>query len=301
MNYDSRGSLWHRWDLHFHTPSSFDYKNGGVTNEQIVDRLIKEGVRVIAVTDHHKMDVARIRQLQKLGGKQLTVLPAMELRDDHGSKPINYICIFPEDCDLDHVWTTLQGSLGLTATAIQQKGGDHKIYVPIEEGAKLTRNLGGVISIHAGAKSNSIEGIENKEQFQQRIKYDLTRQWVDIMEVGQLKDIDIHISKIFPATGIDRPLIVCSDSHNISEYSTKAPLWFRADPTSNGLLMVLREPRERVFVGMRPPELNRLEQNPTKYELGSKKWTPSPYDLRAGGVAWSGYRDRSKRWLRFFG
>ncbi len=25
--HDIRGSLWHRWDLHFHTPSSFDYED----------------------------------------------------------------------------------------------------------------------------------------------------------------------------------------------------------------------------------------------------------------------------------
>lgn len=265
MNHDPRGSQWHRWDLHFHTPSSFDYDDKSVTDKQIVERLVAEHVRVVAITDHHTIDVARVRALQQLGGASLTVLPGIELRDDHGGKPINYICIFPEGCDLDHVWTTFQGSLGLTTAAIRDKGGDQRIYVPIEQGAKEARRLGGVVSIHAGAKSNSIEGIENYEQFQQRIKYDITREWVDIMEVGQLKDIDVHLKTIFPAIGLDRPLIVCSDNHNIKKYSTKAPLWFRADPTFRGLLMVLREARDRVFNGIRPPEIIRVEQNPTKY------------------------------------
>lgn len=265
MIHDPRGSQWHRWDLHFHTPSSFDYDDKSVTDKQIVDRLVAEQVRVVAITDHHTIDVTRIRSLQELAGSQLTVLPGIELRDDHGGKPINYICIFPEDCDLDHVWTTFQGSLGLTTTAIRDKGGDQKIYVPIEQGAKEARQLGGVVSIHAGAKSNSIEEIKNYEQFQQRIKYDITQQWVEIMEVGQLKDIDVHLKTIFPTTGLERPLIVCSDNHNINKYLTKAPLWFRADPTFRGLLMVLREPRDRVFNGGRPPEVVRVEQNPTKY------------------------------------
>ena len=208
MIQDPRGSLWHRWDLHFHTPSSFDYSDKSVTNHQIVDHLVAEGVRVVAVTDHHTIDIARIRELQLLGDERLTVLPGIELRGDHGSKPINYICIFPEDCDLNHIWTTLQGSLGLTTKAIHDKGGDQKIYVPIEQGAEETRKLGGVVSIHAGAKSNSIEEIKNTEQFQQRIKYDITRQWVDLMEVGQLKDIEVHLKTIFPAIGLDKPLIV---------------------------------------------------------------------------------------------
>ena len=263
-----RGSLWNRWDLHFHTPASFDYEDKSIANDAIVKELMARNVRVVAVTDHHVIDVPRIRELQKLGGDKLTVLPGIELRSDQGGDPIHYICIFPEDCDLDHVWTTLQGSLGLTAAAIQKKGGDQKIYVPIEQGADEARKLGGVISIHAGGKSNSIEGISNKEQFQQRIKYDIAKQWVDLMEIGQIKDIDIHLTKIFPATGLEKPLIICSDNHHIGSYVVKSPLWFKADPTFRGLLMILREPRGRVFIGDKPPEQTRIEQNPTKYISG---------------------------------
>jgi len=116
--YSLLGSLWNRWDLHFHTPSSFDYEDKSISNQQIVDSLIQTGLRVIAITDHHTMDVGRIQELQILGAGKLTILPGIELRDEHGGEPIHYICLFPEDCDLVHVWTTLQGRLGLTTTAI---------------------------------------------------------------------------------------------------------------------------------------------------------------------------------------
>ncbi len=300
-----RGSLWNRWDLHFHTPSSFDYEDKSVTNQLIVNTLIEKGVRVVVVTDHHTIDSARIRELQQLGQEKLTVLPGIELRDDHGGTPIHYICIFPEDCDLDHVWTTLQGSLGLTVAAIREKGGDERIYVPIEKGAEETRKLGGVVSIHAGAKSNSIEGIQNREQFQQRIKFDITRNWVDLMEIGQLRDIDLHVNIIFPATGLDKPLIICSDNHKISEYTVKSPLWFRSDPTFRGLLMVLREPRGRVFIGERPFEEIRIEQNPTKYIRGisfqrkstapaAEKWFSGKIYFNPGLVAIVGNKGSGK-------
>ena len=305
MKNDIRGSLGHRWDLHFHTPSSFDYDDKSVTDQKIASHLVNEGVRVVAITDHHTIDVARIRNLQRLGGGSLTVLPGIELRGDHGGKPINYICIFPEDCDLDHVWTTLQGRLGLTPKDISDKGGDAKVYVPIENGAKLTRELGGVVSIHAGAKSNSIEEIKNYEQFQQRIKYDITKQWVDLMEIGQLKDIDVHLNTIFPKTGLDRPLVICSDNHDIEQYSVKAPLWFRADPTFRGLLMVLREPHSRIFIGEKPPEVARVEQNRTKYVRGvefkrkatapaSEKWFGGSLLFNSGLVAIIGNKGSGK-------
>jgi len=263
--YDPRGSLWHKWDLHFHTPSSYDYENRGITNQQIVDGLLTHNVTVVAITDHHIMDVDRISGLQRLGAEKLTVLPGLELRSDQGGDPIHYICIFPEDCNLRHVWTTLQGKLGLTTEAVAAAGGDDRIYVPLENAAAAVFDLGGVISIHAGTKSNSIESIKNTEQFQQRIKFNITNRYVDLMEVGQVKDIDVHLHTIFPATGISKPLLVCSDNHDITRYEVKAPMWFRCDPRFRGLLMVLREPSDRVFIGETPPEVLRVDRNPTKY------------------------------------
>ena len=263
--YDPRGSMWNRWDLHFHTPSSYDYQCPILSNQDIVDVLVGNGVQVVGVTDHHKIDVQRIKELQALGSGKLTVLPGIELRDSHGGKPIHYICLFPEDCDLDHVWRTLEGTLGLTNHSVQQKGGDDVVYVTIETGAPLARSLGGVVSIHAGEKANSIENISNREQFQQRIKYDITKAHVDLMEIGQLKDIHAYHDKVFPQTGLDKPLIIGSDCHDASKYAVRSVTWVRADPTFRGLLMTLREPRDRVFIGDRPLQAERIEQNPTKY------------------------------------
>lgn len=262
---DPKGSLWRRWDLHFHTPTSFDYERGDVTDSQIVDSLVDAGIAAVAITDHHVIDIKRIRHLQELGKDKLTIFPGIEFRSDQGGDPIHYISIFPAECDLEHVWTTVQGALHITECDVQAKGGNEKIYVPIEDASKATRELGGIVSIHAGAKSNSIEGISNKEQFQQRIKYDITSKYVDVMEIGQLKDIDRHLNIIFPDTGLDKPLVLCSDNHDATKYTIKAPLWLRADPTFRGLLMVLKEPRDRVFIGDRPPDLIRVQQNPTKY------------------------------------
>lgn len=265
-NYSNVGSLWHQWDLHFHTPGSGDdYKNKGLTNKQLVNTLLAEGVRVVAITDHHTMDIDRIRALQDLGKDRLTVLPGIEFRSDQGGKPIHYISIFAEDCDIEHVWDTLKGRLGLTPKAIADKGGDDSIYIPIEKGAAVTRELGGIVTIHAGTKSNSIDSIKNKEQFQRRIKADLTSEWVDIMEIGQIKDIDAHHNIIFPAINLTHPLAICSDNHNITQYNRKTRYWLKADPTFRGLLMVLREPKDRVFIGETPPELRRARENSTKY------------------------------------
>ena len=54
------------------------------------------------------------------------------------------------------------------------------------KGAEVIHDLGGVISIHAGTKSNSIEEIANVEKYKEQIKYNITNKYVDLMEIGQL-------------------------------------------------------------------------------------------------------------------
>ena len=51
------GAEWGKWDLHFHTPSSYDYQNKSITNDDIIKKLSEENISVVAITDHHIIDV----------------------------------------------------------------------------------------------------------------------------------------------------------------------------------------------------------------------------------------------------
>lgn len=104
------GSTWRKWDLHLHTPSSYDYKDKSVTNQQIIEVLENNEIAVAAVTDHHIIDVDRIEELQRLGNsKNILILPGIEiLSDTRGDEPIHFIGIFPESCNLKYVWGQLQ-------------------------------------------------------------------------------------------------------------------------------------------------------------------------------------------------
>jgi exonuclease SbcC len=161
---DPRGSLWRKWDLHFHTPSSFDYQNKGITNVAIIDGLKKAGIGAVAITDHHFMDFARILELKELAGEDITIFPGIEFRSELGGKDsIHFIGIFPEDCDPEHVWLQIQVPLKLTRKDIEARGGDDAIYVKMEEAAAIVHKNNGLISVHAGKKSNSIEIIRNSD------------------------------------------------------------------------------------------------------------------------------------------
>ena len=37
-----KGAEWRKWDLHFHTPSSYDYKNKSIMNSDLLDALVEK-------------------------------------------------------------------------------------------------------------------------------------------------------------------------------------------------------------------------------------------------------------------
>ena len=89
-----RGSSWRKWDLHIHTPASYDWdKSCNASAKDIVDEAIKEKLSVIAITDHHIIKgIDNI--VEEANGKDLMVLPGVELRTDKGNKGIHIIGVF---------------------------------------------------------------------------------------------------------------------------------------------------------------------------------------------------------------
>jgi predicted metal-dependent phosphoesterase TrpH len=114
--------------LHFHTPSSFDYANKAVTNEEIVAALTNVGIAAVAITDHHFIDVERIARLRELSGTDLTVFPAIELRTELGGhQSVHMIGIFSEKADASELWTQLQVKLDIMPATVSQKT-DEKVW-----------------------------------------------------------------------------------------------------------------------------------------------------------------------------
>jgi ABC-type lipoprotein export system ATPase subunit len=301
--FDDRGSLWRRWDLHFHTPTSFDYENGAVTNEQIVAGLKNAGVSVVAITDHHVIDVPRIRALQQLAGDDLTILPGIEFRTELGGKEkVHLIGIFPEDSNLDDLWTKLSGKLEITPEDIKKKT-DQAIYVDFREAAALIRGLGGIVTTHAGGKSNSIENI-GRTPFKMALKTDLACECVDVYEVGKLADCKGYQEIVFPAIGKTLPLIMGSDNHDITHYQVKTACWIKGDPSFRTFQQLISDP-QRAFLGETPMETVRIDGNPTKYvseiafvkSAGSKleeDWFSGTVKLNPGLVAIIGNKGSGK-------
>lgn len=304
--HDPCGSVWRKWDLHFHSPASYDYKNKGLQAKDLVDSLIAAGVEVVAVTDHHTMDPDLIILMQGYGNGKLTVLPGIELRSQlGGSESVHYIGIFPETHDPRYLWTMLQGGLKIHPSYIESRGGDHGFYIEIETACPIIKDLGGIVTVHAGKKSNSIEGLSNGDLVKQTVKKELVDRYIHALEVGRPEDCDGYRDKVFPFIGKKLPLLLCSDNHDALHYNTKCPMWIKADPTFLSLLHVLQEPEGRDYLGQEPKSLVRSRNSPTKYlssiefartteEREEQKWFSGRIPLNHGLVAIIGNKGGGK-------
>lgn len=247
------GSTWRKWDLHFHTQSSYDYQDKRLSDQQIIDGLISHDVSVVAITDHHVIDVDRIKNLQKIGKDKVTVLPGIEfLSESRGNEPIHFIGIFPEDADLEHIWGQVSNVTDIKKIKGERKA-HNEVYCKLIETAKLIHELGGIVTIHSGSKSNGIENITNSVPHGVAQKEDIANT-IDIFEIGKPEDEENQFKKfIFPHLGYRKPIIICSDNHNINKYALKENCWIKAEPTFEGLKQIIYEP-DRVKIQQENPE-----------------------------------------------
>ncbi len=263
---DPRGSIWRKWDLHLHTPASPDYQDKSVSNEEIIETLLENQIAAVAITDHHFMDIERIEEFRKLSAERLTIFPGIEVRTDYtGKENIHLIGIYPETANINLIWTELQ-SLGLHPDQVMVKGHE-SVYVKFEQFCKMVHDRDGIVTIHAGSKSSSVENITNCLPHKIALKHDLLEQY-DVFEMGKIQDIQEYKEIVLPNIRKWPPMIMCSDNHNIRKYSVKEWCWIKADPTFSGLLQTLREPDDRVFVGDSPSVLQRVSEHPSKYIRG---------------------------------
>ena len=262
------GSQWRKWDLHIHTTAS----DGEATPQDVVRAAISSGISVVAVTDHHTVaSVDEVKRLAQETGGQLSVISGIEFRTELGKSSVHMIGLFPEECKGQPLTSAALHELvlcplGLSRTAIIAEGRKHlnstdedalfkagmfKVQVNFKDAANLVHKYGGLVSVHNGTKTNGIDdqmrhdgrGIKDVPLSESLgpLKEVLLTQFVDICEVKKADEAAFYL------TEFQRPSIVASDAHKISQIGTK-PVWIKADPTFKGLRQILFEPNERVKI-----------------------------------------------------
>lgn len=253
-----RGSEWNRWDLHVHTASSYEYKyKGADADDLLCAALTANGIKAVAITDHFTIDKQRIESL-RAKAPDIVFFPGVELRTDTGANNLHVILIFSEQSDL----ATLSGDFDAIMLRANAKAADsnERIYWSFEDIVKFAKSHDALLTIHAGHKTNGIDTeITSEVPVRDAIKDDIAKS-VNFFEIGQTRDISTYENLVFKSIA-KKPLIICSDCHDPKDYSPKEALWIKADPTFAGLKQCLHQPSERVYIGVIPPMLDRLQKD----------------------------------------
>lgn len=255
-----RGSEWRKWDLHIHTASSYDYEyNAADTDEKLCLSLKEKEITAVAITDHFCIDAERIKKLRGLA-PEITFFPGVELRTDKGSRSgnLHLILIFSETMDVDNLSNCF--NVMMLQDKAKSRDDNSGIFWNYSDIIEFAKKFSGLISIHAGNKSNGLEReITNSVPVNIAIKEDISMS-VDIFEVSRLQDIEDYNKHVFKDIQ-ERPVIICSDCHDPRNYNPKEYLWIKANPTFEGLKQCLLQPSERVYVGDVPHAKSREKQN----------------------------------------
>lgn len=253
-----RGSEWNRWDLHLHTASSYDYKYKANDADDLLCQTLRDNnIKAVAITDHFIIDKDRIESL-RAKAPEIVFFPGVELRTDKGSNNLHLILIFSEQSDLD----TLSSNFEVIMRREKAKASDSNetIYWDFNDIVDFAKKHNALISIHAGRKTNGLDKeITNSLPVNEAIKAEIADN-IHFFELGQKRDISDYETYVFK--DVDRkPLIMCSDCHHPNQYQPKESLWIKADLTFDGLKQCIFQPLERVFIGVIPPVLDRLQKN----------------------------------------
>lgn len=281
----NRGSEWRKWDLHFHSPASYDYGNKALTATQIIDELSKNEISVIAITDHHVIDIPLIKELKSIGmTKGITVLPGIEiLSDARGEEPIHYIGLFSQDSNIDYIWGQIENNTNIKKIKGEGKK-PNEVYCHLLDTMQLIRDLGGIVTIHAGKKTNGIENITHSLPHGIAQKEDIAKA-IHIFEMGKETDCEGYEKHVIPYLigKIEKhiPMIICSDNHNAGEYKAKQNLWIKADPSFEGLKQILFEPQQRVAIQKEKPDFkeDKLLIDSVQFVDATNQFNPAPIFL----------------------
>lgn len=267
-----RGSEWRKWDLHIHSNAS----DGHSSPSDIIEMAKEKGLSVIALTDHHT--AKNIDAVKELGRREgITVISGIEFRTEYGTQSVHMIGLFPDGYNGTELTQTalhdlILAKLGLSETAIIAKGresdpklnendafktGMFKVQVDFKKAATLIHSYGGIVTVHAGNKTNSIEemkhdgsgktNVDSLEDSLGPVKEELLNEYIDVCEVNKCSESKFYLNKF------GRPSIAASDAHNKEEIGRKYS-WIKANPSFDGLLQIKYEPDTRVRIQDENPD-----------------------------------------------
>lgn len=247
----SKGSSWHKWDLHAHTPYTYLNKAYQCSEEKFIQKLCDSKIDCIGLTNYFKFNEKEFELKEKIEKRGIKVFYNLEVRLDYQNKEdqcLDFHIIFSDKVtqqEIDNFLRNADANVGGTEKKLAdlEKDDFDKAVVNFDqlleclekESLKLRGKylLGFLSRGHGSSRSSSnYEKIVKKVHFlihssnkQENLKKD-REYWLEY----------------------NKPLIQSSDAHE-EEKIGKKYTWIKAEKTFEGLKQIIYEPETRVSIG----------------------------------------------------
>ncbi|MFP6041226.1 TrlF family AAA-like ATPase [Helicobacter pylori] len=252
----SKGSSWHKWDLHAHTPYTNLNKEYKCSEEEFIQKLCDSKIDCIGLTNYFKFNEKEFELKEKIEKRGIKVFYNLEVRLDYQNKEdqcLDFHIIFSDKVtqqEIDNFLRNADANVGGTEKKLAdlEKDDFDKAVVNFDqlleclekESLKLRGKylLGFLSRGHGSSRSSSnYEKIVKKVHFlihssnkQKNLKKD-REYWLEY----------------------NKPLIQSSDAHE-EEKIGKKYIWIKAEKTFEGLKQIIYELETRVSIGEEKPQ-----------------------------------------------
>ncbi len=252
----NKGSSWHKWDLHVHTPHTHLNKAYKCSEEDFIQKLCTSEIDCIGLTNYFKFDEEEFDLKEKIEERGIKVFYNLEVRLDYQNNKddcLDFHIIFSDEVSSDGIKKFLS-NMKANVCGIEKKLADlekddfKKAVVNFdqllecleEESLNLMGKylLGFLSRGHGTSRSSSnYEKIAKKSHFlihssskQENLKEN-RKSW--------LKE--------------NKPLLQSSDAHKEDSIGKKYT-WIKAEKTFEGLKQIIYEPETRVSIDEKKPQ-----------------------------------------------
>jgi hypothetical protein len=266
-----KGSIWRKWDLHIHTPNSHLNSKYKCTYKEIAEKIIKEEIEVIGITNYFIVEENEITELKKFLPNETLVLANFEFRTNDKNKSGEYInshVLF----NLDKVSITqILESLSriplnniaddntqyCTIENIKKYGADN-ITISFDDLRKQLEQDFSILNDFLMVGVNNGYGGFHPDNKPRNIQLAKKMDKCSNLIFGRASDRNFFLNLEGPRKDIfklPKPVFVCSDAHSLNTIGSEFT-WVKADKTFEGLRQTIFEPQERT----------RIQENNPKYD-----------------------------------
>ncbi len=252
----NKGSSWHKWDLHVHTPYTHLNKSYQCSEEDFIQKLCDSKIDCIGLTNYFKFNEKEFELKEKIEERGIKVFYNLEVRLDYKNNKnefLDFHIIFSDEILSDNIKeflsdmkATIDGNEKRLANL--EKDDFNKAVVNFdqllecleEESLKLRGKylLGFLSRGHGSSRSSS-----NYEKIVKKVHFLIHSS--DNQE-NLKKDREFWLK-------YNKPLIQSSDAHE-EEQIGKKYTWIKAEKTFERLKQIIYEPETRVSIGEEKPQ-----------------------------------------------